>query len=123
MPKKSKRVASRQAQLSGRSKRTRSHGPSGIPVTASPQEGSSSSRAAVDSAVAVAEPKAVVRAEAGAPPVAQPRTPRSRSRGIQVKPVEAYFVPEIRRIGIASGIVIAILIAMVFVLPQIDLQI
>ncbi len=71
--------------------------------------------------MAVAEPKAVVKIEAGAPSIAQPRPPRSRNRGIQVKPVETYFLPEIRRIGIASGIVIAILIAMVFVLPQIAL--
>ena len=123
MPKKSKRVASRQAQLSGRSKRTRSHGPSGIPATTSPESGSSSSRTAERSAVAVEEPRAVARAESGAPAIAQPRTPRLRSRGIQVKPIETYFFPEIRRIGIASGIVFAILIALVFVLPQIDLQI
>ena len=119
MPKKSKRVASRQAQLSGRSKRTRSHGPSGIPETTSAESGSSSSR----TAVAVEEPQAVVKTDASAPAIAQPRTPRLRSRGIQVKPVEAYFIPEIRRIGIASGVVVAILIALVFVLPQVDLQI
>jgi hypothetical protein len=123
MPKKSKRIASRQAQLSGRSKRTRSHGPSGIPLTSAAENISSSSKTAADSAVAMEEPRAVVRAEAGAPAIAQPRTPRLRSRGIQVKPVETYFFPEVRRIGIASGIVFAILIALVFVLPQIDLQI
>ena len=123
MPKKSKRVASRQAQLSGRSKRTRSHGPSGIPATTSAESGSSSSRSAGAPAVAVEEPRAVAKTDAGAPAIAQPRAPRSRNRGIQVKPVEAYFVPEIRRIGIASGIVFAILIALVFVLPQVDLQI
>ena len=123
MPKKSKRVASRQAQLSGRSKRTRPHGPSGIPVTTSPQDGSSSSRTARDSAVAVAEAQALVKTEASAPTIAQTRTPRSRSRGVQVKPVETYFLPEIRRIGIASGIVFAILIALVFTLPLIAAQI
>ena len=117
MPKKSKRVASRQAQLSGRSKRTRPHGPSGIPVTTAPQDGSSSSRTARDSAVAVAEAQALVKTEASAPTIAQTRTPRSRSRGVQVKPVETYFLPEIRRIGIVSGIMFAILIALVFVLP------
>ena len=121
MPKKSKRVASRQAQLSGRSKRTRSHGPSGIPVTSAAENSSSSSKTAADSAVAVAEPRAVARTEVGAPSVAQPRTPRSRSRGIQVKPVEAYFVPEVRRIGIASAIVFAILVAMVFALSLIHI--
>ena len=73
--------------------------------------------------MAVAEQRAVVKTEAGAPSVAQARPPRSRNRGIQVKPVEAYFAPEIRRIGIASGIVFAILVALVFVLPQVDLQI
>ena len=123
MPKKSKKVASRQAQLSGRAKRTRSHGPSGIPVTSAAENISSSSKTAADSAVAVAEPRAAARTEASTPAVAQTRTPRSRSRGIQVKPVEAYFVSEVRRIGIASAIVFAILVAMVFVLPQIDLQI
>ena len=123
MPKKSKRIASRQAQLSGRSKRTRSHGPSGIPSTSAAENSSSSAKTAADSAVAVAEPQAIASTGAGAPAVAQARAPRSRSRGIQVKPVETYFFPEIRRIGIASGIVFAILIALVFVLPQIDLQI
>ncbi|MEE8442579.1 MAG: hypothetical protein V3S37_02415 [Dehalococcoidia bacterium] len=118
MPKKSKRIASRQAQLSGRARRVRTHGPAGIPAAGTPSS--------------APEPRPQSWAQAEADPSSEtdfheppaPETPRptpaaaSRSRGrfAQSKPTETYFVPELRRIGMTSVVIFAILAVLVFVL-------
>jgi len=118
MPKKSRRVASRQSQLSGRAKRVHAHGPTGIP-TGTPQH-------------PTVEPRTSTWApgEAETIPDSSPRelptvaatgttpNPSYRTRGatVQVKPAETYFIPELRRIGLASVMVFALLFALIFLL-------
>jgi len=117
MPKKSRRMASRQAQLSGRAKRVRSHGPAGIPATkpASPAR----EPRGHDWTPAEAQPSGAIspqEAAAGTSRLA-PRAPtRPRGRSPQVKPIETFFVPELRRIGVTSAVIFAILAILVFVL-------
>lgn len=107
MPNKSRKVASRQARLSGRSRRTRTHGPSGIPAVAEPQpeETSADGDAEQDVQPLSDEPPAPVQAET--PRVAP--VPRSRSRTVQVRPIETYFRKEMLHISIAAVVVFAVL--------------
>ncbi len=116
MPNKSRRVASRQARLSGRSRRTRTHGPSGIPTEVEPQPDEAS-------ADGVAEPEAqpltdetseAVQAET--PRAAPVPVPRSRARAVQARPIETYFRREMLHIGIASVVVFAVLAVVAVVL-------
>ena len=117
MPKKSRRMASRQAQLSGRAKRVRSHGPAGIPAT-KPASPARESRGH-DWTPTEARPSGTTSPQEAAPgtsrlaPIAPPR-PRGRSP--QVKPIETFFLPELRRIGMTSAVIFAILAIRVFVL-------
>lgn len=107
MPNKSRRVASRQARLSGRSRRTRTHGPSGIPTVAEPQpEETSADEAAEPEAQSLTgETSEAVQAETPRPaPV-----PRSRARAVQARPSETYFRKEMLHIGIAAVVVFAAL--------------
>ena len=116
MPKKSKRIASRQAQLSGRSKRTRTHGPTGIPITPARQDGRSQEEAGAKDEGQAAEAssqEAVATQEVSRP--APSATPRSRGRAIQAKPVEAYFNSELKRIGLTSLGVFVILVVLVVI--------
>ena len=118
MPKKSRRMASRQAQLSGRAKRVRSHGPAGIPTTkpASPAReprGHDWTPAEARSSGAMSPQEAAAPGTSRLAPIAPPR-PRGRS--LQVKPIETFFVPELRRIGMTSAVIFAILAILVFVL-------
>lgn len=118
MPKQSKKTASRQAQLSGRAKRVRVHGPAGIPtaspakeVTAPTPDGIAG--AAVQPSAQRAfqrEPMAEARSKASAGSM------RPRGRTAQLRPIETYFIPEMRRIGLASAVVVAILVVLVFVI-------
>ena len=114
MPKKSKRVASRQAQLSGRSKRVRTHGPTGIPATPARRDQQTEEEAgAKDENQAMDAPsqETVTAREVARP--APSATPRSRSRAIQARPIEAYFGSELKRIGLISIAVFGILAVMV----------
>lgn len=116
MPKKSKRVASRQAQLSGRSKRLRTHGPTGIPVTPARQDEQSqevSKAMDEDQATEILPQEAVAVQEVSRPTPS--RTPRARGRAIQAKPIETYFSPELRRIGLTSLVAFGILTVLIFV--------
>ena len=116
MPKKSKRVASRQAQLSGRSKRLRTHGPTGIPITPVRQDEHSQEEAIAKDegqATEVLSQEAVAVQEVSRPTPS--RTPRSRGRAIQAKPIETYFRPELRRIGLTSLVAFGILTVLIVV--------
>ena len=116
MPKKSKRVASRQAQLSGRSKRLRTHGPTGIPITPPrhdehPQEEVIAKDEGEATDIISQETVAVQEVSRPTPS----RTPRSRGRAIQAKPIETYFSSELRRIGLTSLVAFGILTVLIFV--------
>ncbi|MQF80317.1 hypothetical protein FIL93_00555 [SAR202 cluster bacterium AD-493-K16_JPT_193m] len=115
MANKSKKIAARQAQLRARSKKGKSHGPSGIPVAATQKPKENSSKP-VDINAAGQEPIEQITPQASTA-VAEPIKRRSRVRGIQVKPIETYFVQEIRRIGIISAGIFATLVALIFVMP------
>ncbi len=109
---KSKRMAARQAQLSGRSRHARSHGPSGIPLPYA-QGGDGQGVATVDSPRA--ESAAVVGAARQAPQqgvARQGQTSRpGRARvGGYVLPPQAYFGAEMRHIGITLAFILAVLI-------------
>ena len=111
---KSRRMATRQAELSGRSTRRRGHGPSGIPLPyASGDEGQAV--AALEGAPADASGAAPVRQTATQPGQRQGlagRTGRARAGGGYVLPPQAYFAKEVLRIGITLSIIVAILIAL-----------
>lgn len=117
MPNKSRRIASRQAGLSGRAKRERPHGPPGIPKTPPPsrESGGGYGRARLDGSAAQPSeaqgttPPAVARA-----PGATPQ--RQRGRGVQRKPLESYFLSELRRIALTTGAILLILAVLAFVL-------
>jgi len=113
MPNKSRKVASRQARLSGRSRRTRTHGPSGIPTVAEPlaDEVSGDGEAAPEGQQLLDEAEAV---QAAAPAPATVHRPRTR--GIQTRPIETYFRKEMLHIGIASVVVFAVLAVVAVVL-------
>lgn len=112
MPKKSRRVASRQAQLSGRSKRVRTHGPAGIPATESP----SPAQEPRAHGWAQAEPRPSSETAPQTPRPTPATAPRARGRIAQRRPAESYFVPELRRIGMTTAVIFAILVILVLVL-------
>ena len=121
MPKKSKRVASRQAQLSGRGRRARPHGPSGIPtkqpappVSKPLSEDGAATEATIEPTAIESPPAFRQQTEASAPP--PPPTQRPRSRAATHLSAAAFFKTEIRRIGLVSGLVFGILIILAFVL-------
>jgi len=116
MPKKSRRVASRQAQLSGRSKRARAHGPAGIPATKPPSPDSEPRGDDWTPTRPQSPDQALVREAPEAFRPASSPPPRSRGRTPQARPIESYFFPELRRIGVASAVIGAILVVLVFVL-------
>ena len=102
--------------MSGRGRRTRLHGPSGIPTVAEPRPKESDDDG---TAASVAQP--VLDEVDEAPPTAQAETaqpahiPRSRARAIQPRPIETYFGKEMLHIGIAAVVVFGVLaVAAVF---------
>ena len=115
MANKSKKIAARQAQLRGRSKKTRAHGPSGIPVD-TPQASKGNLSEPIDISTVTQEVAEQATLESSTT-IPEPKQRRSRNRGIQVKPIETYFVQEIRRIGIISAGIFATLVALIFVMP------
>ena len=119
MPKKSKRVASRQAQLSGRGRRARLHGPTGIPtrmaphpVSTPPSEDGAPTEANIEQTPA--EPQWSSRQQDTAP--AATPSPRPRGRAMARPSPATYFGAEMRRIGLLSGLILALLITLIFVL-------
>ena len=115
MPKKSKWVAARQAQLSGRGRRVRRHGPSGFVQQSAPATPPAQA-AEVDGASDLAQP-AAVKAQAAEPQQARlagaPITPaapaRSRRRAAAALSPVTYFKPEMVRIGVVTAIISAAL--------------
>lgn len=112
MPKKSRRVASRQAQLSGRSKRVRTHGPGGIPATNPPTP----APAPRPQSWSPAEARPSSKTAPETPRPTSATAPRARGRIVQLRPAESYFVPELRRIGVTTAVIFAVLVILVFVL-------
>ncbi len=113
MPKKSKRVAARQAQLSGRGRRARRHGPSGL-VPQSPPPTPSAPATEDSGATDPAGPSAAAEARLPthqqAEPAATPAAPvRSRRRAAAALSPVPYFKPEMVRIGVITAIIFAIL--------------
>ena len=120
MPKKSKRVAARQAQLSGRGRRVRRHGPSGF-VQRSPLSTPPEQVAGDDGAPDMAEPTAAVETQASVPQRTEPAEAqvapaRSRRRAATTLSPMPYFKPEILRIGVITSIIVAILAVLTVVL-------
>ena len=124
---KSRRVASRQGELSRRRKRAQ-RGPSGIPATpAHPQsqENGGGAVLAVEAAVGGGSP-AVAQQAAPAPTPAAAERPASQGSAVQSRgqgrvrgerPAAYNYVgAELRRIGILSTVVLAALIAIAVVL-------
>ena len=124
---KSRRVASRQGELSRRRKRAQ-RGPSGIPATPArpqPQENGGGAVLAVEAAVSGASP-AVAQQAAPAPTPAATERPapqssvgqnRGQGRTRGERPAAYNYVgSELRRIGILSTVVVAALIAISVVL-------
>ena len=124
---KSRRVASRQGELSRRRKRAQ-RGPSGIPATPArpqPQHNGGGAAALAVEAAGSAAPAAVAQqaAPAPAPAAAERQSPQSavQARG-QGRPrgerptAYNYVGSELRRIGILSTVVVAALIAISVVL-------
>ncbi len=119
MPKKSKRIAVRHAQLSGRARRMRPHGPSGIPTKApEPSVSKPSDEDGVFTEALLEEPAAEPHRTPRDGTVAEPVTPspRPRRRGMARPSPALYFKSEIRRIAVASGIIFAMLTVLIFVL-------
>ena len=124
---KSRRVASRQGELSRRRKRAQ-RGPSGIPTTPAlpqPQQNGSGAPALAIEAAGSAAPAAVAQQAAPAPaPAAAERPshqsavqPRGQGRPRGERPTAYNYVgSELRRIGILSTVVVAALIAISVVL-------
>lgn len=119
MPRKSKRVAVRHAQLSGRAKRVRPHGPSGIPTRASqpsvskpPHQDESSVETLLGEPAAEPEWTSRDRTETG--PLTS--SPRLRRRGIARQSPAVYFKSEVRRIAVVGGLIFAVLMVLIFVL-------
>lgn len=118
---KSRRVASRQGELSRRRKRTQ-RGPSGIPVAAAARPVAPAGGAAATAEAMVAggggapAPAASVAGQpAAAQSAAAPYRRPGRARG--ERPAAYNYVgAEVRRIGILSGVVLAALIGLAFVL-------
>ena len=119
---KSRRVASRQGELGRRRKRTQ-RGPSGIPVAAAARPAAATGGAAATAeAIAAggvsansAPAASVAGPTAAAPGAAAPSRRPGRARG--ERPAAYNYVgAELRRIGILSGVVLAALIGLAFVL-------
>lgn len=112
---KSRRAASRQAQLSGKGKHARPRGPSLTPSQRGvPGEGQG---VATLEGPGVASPSAPaaqpqIPAYRRAPPAARPV--RTRAGAIQVLPPHVYFRREVRRIGIVIGVVLIVLVVLTF---------
>ncbi|MCZ6789683.1 MAG: hypothetical protein O7D33_07095 [Chloroflexi bacterium] len=123
MPKKSKRVAARQAQLSGRGRRVRRHGPSGF-VQRSPLSTPPEQVAEDDGTPERAEPTAAVETQSTVSERAEPAearvTPgapaRSRRKAAAALSPVPYFKPEIVRVGVVTSIIVAILAVLTVVL-------
>ena len=124
---KSRRVASRQGELSRRRKRTQ-RGPSGIPASPDrlqPQENGGGAALAVETAEGGASGAAVQQAAPASSPAAAERPARQssavqgrgqgRTRGERPAAYN-YIGAELRRIGILSTVVVAALIAISIVL-------
>jgi len=115
MAKKSKRIASRQAQLSGRGRRVRRHGPQGFASQTSP---SSHPAPTSGGGVGTSPGQTAEAAEISAPArhhTELPNTPsaptgmiRARHKVTAVSPAP-YFKPEIVRIAVITAIILAIL--------------
>ena len=107
MPSKGKRTAARQAQLSQRRHRgeRRAPLPQVLPdaVPAAPGEPTAEKT--------IAEPR---RPIAPAPPAAQP----SPARASQLQQIAPYVTRELRRIGILTGLLVAILVVVALLLPR-----
>ena len=115
MPKKSKRIAVRHAQLSGRARRIRSHGPSGIPTKVpEPSVSKSSDEDGASIETLLEEPAAEPRDGTVTEPLGS--SPRPRRRGMARPSPALYFKSEMRRIAVASGIIFAMLTVLIFVL-------
>ena len=117
MPGKGRRVASRQAQL-GRRRRKQNRGPSGAPA-AEPEVKEGARPTANSVATEVKEPAAASQ-KVGAPtssrPVAaSPQTRPARAR-TDVSSAYQHVMPELRRIGILSGVLLVVLIVLAFFL-------
>ena len=124
---KSRRVASRQGELSRRRKRAQ-RGPSGIPATPArpqPQENGGGGVLAVEAAVSGASPAVAQQAAPARTPAAAerpaPQSSASQNRGQGrtrgERPAAYNYVgSELRRIGILSTVVVAALIAISVVL-------
>ncbi|MFH1142005.1 MAG: hypothetical protein V1724_10215 [Chloroflexota bacterium] len=117
MPKKSRRVAARQAQLSGRAKRERPHGPAGVPATrpATQATGPGGDGAAVERQRYTPVPPQESQGQESQR-FTTASAARQRSRAPQLPPIETYFAPELRRIGVGMGVVAIILVVLMFVL-------
>ncbi len=123
---KSRRVASRQGELSRRKKRTQ-RGPSGIPATtpnsAQPQQNGGGVAALTAEPAASVAPVAGAQQAAPAPNATErpsPRgagQPRGQARVRGERPTAYNYVgSELRRIGLLATVVVAALIAVSFVL-------
>ena len=117
MPGKGRRVASRQAQL-GRRRRKQNRGPSGAPA-AEPDVKEATRSTASSVATEAKEPAATpqnARAPVSSRPVAvSPQTRPARGRA-DLTSAYQYVMPELRRIGIISGILLVVLIVLAFFL-------
>ena len=129
MPKKSKRVASRQAQLSQRHKQKGHHGPTGIPTQPKQPEQQlregehetqqiASAQAKRSQAMTDKQPPPFAQDARAAPLSQAPVISRGVQRGRQPLGATAplFVKREILRIGVLSGIVIAVLVALSFVI-------
>ena len=130
MPKKSRRIAARQAQLSQRSRRKGQKGPSGTPQHPQPvvpqqpavdqgplepedalQENLEISRAGLPSPSTVAGAGQRTMA-----PSAPRLAPSRRARRAILLPAHLYVKRELLRIGLLTGAILAILVGLTFVL-------
>lgn len=123
MAKKSKRVASRQAQLSGRSKRLRKHGPRGFeakPYKEVVDETSAKEQQADHNDKN--ETLATISNQSNSQTKIQPKTipsgssRRSKRKGIAELSPEPYFKQETIRIGIITGIILGFLVVLSLVI-------
>ena len=117
---KSRRVASRQGELSRR-KRRGPRGPSGIPETTSqPEQNGAVITAAVEAGEATTATATAAPQAAAAPRPAVPRNPaqaRGQGRPRGERPAAYNYVgAELRRIGVLSTVVVAALIVIAVVL-------
>ena len=101
MPKKSRRVAARQAELSQRKRRAPKHPSHPEPLAApTPRE---------EGVATLETPSAAVPSTAPAPTVPR-RTPQQHpSPTVSARSVSPYTWPEIKRIGLLTGLILTIL--------------